>query len=83
MSGFEVVGVVLGVMPLILSALEGYQKLRRKREVFKARSLHIIQLIQALNEQRVLIESDIEIILRSVGIEDFEFTDDTENVLEN
>src|SRR5436309_3152896 len=69
MSGFEVIGVVLAVIPLLIIALEDYKELNRKREVFFKRSLHIGRMINALTEQQILIEGDVEVLLRNSGFD--------------
>jgi len=68
MSGFEVVGVVLGALPLIISALEGYRELNRKRDLFFKRDSHIGDLVKRLFEQQILIESELKRLLRAAGI---------------
>jgi hypothetical protein len=70
MSGFEVVGVLLGAAPLIISALEGYQRLGKKRDAFKRKSLHIDRMVRALNWQQKLIHSDVKIVLRNAGLDE-------------
>ena len=70
MSGFEVIGVVLGAMPVIISALEGYQKLGKKRDAFKRKSLHIDRMIRALDWQQKLIHSDVKLLLRNAGLDE-------------
>lgn len=69
MSGFEIAGVILGALPLIISALEGYKELNRKRELFFKRAWHISRMISSLCEQQKLIEGDLQVLLLAVGIE--------------
>jgi hypothetical protein len=69
MSGFEVVGLVLAVVPLLITALEEYQKFNRKRDVFFKRYLHIGRMIHALTECQILIEGDVEVLLRNAGFD--------------
>lgn len=66
MSGFEVVRVVLAAFPLLMSVLEQYKAVNRKRVYFRHRSLHMETLINALAERKILIESDLEFMLRAV-----------------
>lgn len=69
MSGFEVIGVILGATPLIISALEGYQRLDKKRDAFKRKSLHIDNMVRALRWQHILVHSDVKIVLRNAGFD--------------
>jgi hypothetical protein len=70
MSGFEAVGVLLGAAPLIISALEGYQRLGKRRDAFKRKSLHIDRMVRALKWQQKLIHSDAKIVLRNAGLDE-------------
>lgn len=70
MSGFEVAGVVVGAVPLIVIALERYQKLGRMRDAFRKRSLHLDRMIRALKWQQRLIHSDVKIVLRNAGLDE-------------
>ena len=70
MSGLEVVGVVLGAVPLIITALKGYQNLGKKRDAFKRKSLHLDRMIKALDWQQKLILSDVKIVLRNAGLDE-------------
>jgi hypothetical protein len=65
----EVVGLVLGIIPLINNALEGYQKLRKKRDAFTRKSLHIDRMKHVLARQYRLVHSDLVLILRSADID--------------
>ena len=69
MSGIEVAGLILGAVPLIIAALEQYKKTRETIYLFRRKALYIDRLIDALEEQRVLIESDLNQLLRAAGIE--------------
>ena len=70
MSGIEVIGVVSGAAPLLISALEGYQKLGKKRDAFKKKSLHIDCMVRAINWQQKMIHSDVKIVLRNAGLDE-------------
>ena len=70
MSGIEVAGLILGAVPLIISALEHYKKTRETWRNFRQKSLYIDQLTEALEEQKVLIETDLRLILRAAGFEE-------------
>ena len=63
MSGFEVVGVVLGAIPLIISALENYKTTSQRVKYFRHKEPFVNRLIQALNEQRYFVEADLFLTL--------------------
>lgn len=69
MSGFETAGVVLAVFPLLVSALDQYKAVNRKRDYFINRGLHVEQLVNALAEQKILIEGGLELVLRVEGFD--------------
>lgn len=69
MSGFEITGVILGAIPVIIGALEQYKKTRETWRRVRQKALYIDRLIQALEEQKVLIETDLNLLLRAVGFE--------------
>ena len=70
MSGLEAIGVFLGTAPLIIAALEGYQKLGKKRDAFKRKSLHIDRMVRALDWQQKLIHSDVKIVMRNAFLDE-------------
>lgn len=76
MSGIEVAGLILGVIPVILFALDHYKVTRQKWPRFKRKSLFIDSLIRELRYQKNLLESDITIILQSVGFEQADIRQD-------
>ncbi|EXJ84054.1 hypothetical protein A1O3_04721 [Capronia epimyces CBS 606.96] len=70
MSGLEIVGLVLGAVPIILSILETSKSLNRKKIAFQKKQFYIDRMINALSWQKTLIEGDLEILFRSIGLED-------------
>ena len=66
-TGVETVGLVLGAIPIVIAALDHYNSMRRTWKDFTQKSIRIKQLIQGLREQQVLLEMDLELILRRVG----------------
>lgn len=70
MSGFEVVGVVLGVIPLLVSAIEKYKTTSHLMRYFKYKEPFVAQLIQSLEDQKFFIESDLYIPLRATHLDD-------------
>ncbi|CAI7565882.1 unnamed protein product [Penicillium manginii] len=70
MSGFEVVGVVLGAIPLLISAIEKYKATSQRLKYFKYKEPYIAQLIQSLEDQKFFLESDLYIPLNSTHLEE-------------
>lgn len=66
MSGIEVAGLILGAIPVIVYALDRYKVTRQKWTRFKRKSLFIDSLIRELRYQKVLLESDITLVLQNV-----------------
>ncbi|KAL5334995.1 hypothetical protein BJX70DRAFT_376595 [Aspergillus crustosus] len=58
MSGIELVGVVLGAIPLILSAIESYKKTSQRCKYFRYKEPYIIALVHSLEDQRFFLETD-------------------------
>lgn len=69
MSGFEVVGLILGAVPVTIAALEQYKTAHEMLRYFNHKSLYIDRLIHALEEQKFFIESEFEIVLRAAGFD--------------
>ena len=69
MSGFEVAGLIVGIIPIIVEALQQYKKTRERWRRFKCKALYIARLIDSLEEQQVLIQTDLNILLRATGFE--------------
>lgn len=69
MSGFEVAGLILGVVPLTIAALEQYKTAHEMMRYFNHKSFYIDRLIQALEDQKFYLESEFDIVLRAAGFE--------------
>lgn len=70
MSGFEVAGVVLGTIPLLISALENYKAGKGAvASIMKWRG-QLDTLIFRLKGQRMLFYFDILELLRSAGVDE-------------
>ncbi|PKY00855.1 hypothetical protein P168DRAFT_299736 [Aspergillus campestris IBT 28561] len=72
MSGFEVVGVVLGALPMIIGAIDKYKATSQRFRFFRFKEPFIAQLIQSLQEQRFFLETDLQVILKETHLEDEE-----------
>ncbi|KAL4938397.1 hypothetical protein BDV06DRAFT_231900 [Aspergillus oleicola] len=68
MSGLEIVGVVLGAIPITIAAIELYRE-RQTRIAFRNKDPYVLRLIQSLREQHYLLKSDIELTLHGAGVE--------------
>lgn len=62
MSGFEVAGVVLGALPLIITAVDKYKATAGILKNFRHKEPHVQKLIQALESQKFCVESELVII---------------------
>ena len=71
MSGFEVAGIVLGAMPLIVSALESYKTSKKLWARFRKTALHIDELIEALAENQALIEASVDFLCQKLDADTF------------
>lgn len=69
MSGFEIAGLIIGVVPLTIAALERYKTAHELLHRYSNKPVYIDRLIQALEEQKFCIESEFEIMLRAAGFE--------------
>lgn len=70
MSGFEVVGVVLGAIPLIISAIDYYKVTSQKIKFMTKKELLLNRLIQSLEEQKFLLDSEIRLALQGTHLEE-------------
>lgn len=70
MSGVEVVGLLLGAIPLILPALDTYKDGLSRASVFVRRRRHVEELIRALGVNRLLLDQNVRLLLTRVGVED-------------
>ncbi|KAL8911245.1 MAG: hypothetical protein Q9171_003543 [Xanthocarpia ochracea] len=66
MSGLEVAGVVLGSVPVILSALDNYKTSRNLWRRMKMTAMHIEELIEEIQETQALVESKLELLLQMI-----------------
>lgn len=72
MSGIEAAGLVLGAIPIVIWGLQNYQVTREIWRRSRSKALLVDRLINALQEQRILIELDLQILLRAADFEDDE-----------
>lgn len=69
MSGVEVAGLILGAVPLVVSALKSYKETKQRYIWFMSKEVCVDKLIQSLNEQVYFIKADLEVALRSTDLE--------------
>ncbi|KAL8931142.1 MAG: hypothetical protein Q9208_000246 [Pyrenodesmia sp. 3 TL-2023] len=72
MSGIEAAGLIVGVIPIVIWGLENYKITRNIWYRSRNKALLVDRLINALREQQVLIELDLQILLRAADCEDYE-----------
>lgn len=70
MSGLEVVGVVLGAIPLIISALDHYKVTSQRIKLMAKKEILLNQLIESLEEQRFFFQTDICLALKETHLEE-------------
>lgn len=68
--GVETAGLVLAVIPLLISAFEHYNDTRGAIRKFLNKKQYIKRVIEALDEQRVLIENELDHVLKLAGFGD-------------
>ena len=72
MSGIEVAGLILGAVPIVIWGLERYKMTRDIWRRSRSKALLVDRLINALQEQKVLIEIDLQLLLRAADLDDSE-----------
>ncbi|KAI1654574.1 hypothetical protein F4813DRAFT_398914 [Daldinia decipiens] len=70
MSGFEIAGVILGVIPLVISAVEDYKASKGALASMLQWKVLLSHLTQALLDQKLAFHLDIVELLRLVGVEE-------------
>jgi hypothetical protein len=75
MSGLEVVGVVLGALPLIIAAVDKYKATSQRIKFFRFKEPCIAELIEALKEQHFFIRADLQTTLKATRLDDDEIAD--------
>ncbi|KAL8810331.1 MAG: hypothetical protein Q9200_002668 [Gallowayella weberi] len=75
MSGIEMAGLVLGAIPVVIWALENYKTTREIWRRSRSKALLVDRLINALKEQRLLMELDVQVLLKAASYEDHEIVD--------
>jgi hypothetical protein len=70
MSGVEVVGLVLAVIPLLLPLLDEHKDGMKRSGIFFKRKKHVEKLSKALLTQRVLLSENVRTLLLRVEVDD-------------
>ena len=70
MSGLEAAGLILGAIPIVVWGLQNYRITRDSWYRSRNKALLIDRLIDALREQQLLIEIDLQILLRAADCAD-------------
>ncbi|KAI1179692.1 hypothetical protein F4777DRAFT_531444 [Nemania sp. FL0916] len=66
MSGFEVVGVVLGTIPLLISALEHYERGINTIQIMRRRAKVMHSLATSLSTEQTILRNTCETLLRGI-----------------
>ena len=75
MSGLEVVGVVLGALPVMIAAIDKYKTTSQRLKFFRFKEPFIVELIQALKEQQFFLETDLLVTLQATDLDKQEISD--------
>ncbi|KAL3460891.1 hypothetical protein BJX64DRAFT_262012 [Aspergillus heterothallicus] len=67
MSGLEIVGVVVGVIPIIVAAVEKYRE-RQSRLSFRSKDPMLRRLLLSLDSQYWLLQADVRLTLNRAGV---------------
>lgn len=76
MPAFEICGVVLGVIPLVISALEHYKAGKGAAAAFVKWRGHLDKLIFRLKTQQMLFRMDIKQLLREARVTQIDLTEE-------
>jgi hypothetical protein len=82
MSGFEIAGVVLAVIPLLVPALNLYKESLSRTSVFFRRRKHVEKLIHALYLQKTLLTENVRTLLIRVGVDVDDIPEDAQQLSE-
>jgi hypothetical protein len=66
MSGLEVAGVVLGALPLVISALEHYARGAESVKIYYRYKIQLQNLIDAVKTQKVIFTNTLEQLLTGI-----------------
>ncbi|EFY99832.1 mitochondrial ATP synthase gamma subunit-like protein [Metarhizium robertsii] len=66
MSGFEVVGVLLGTIPLVISAVKHYERVARTIQILRRRAKVMHALARSLRTEQRILENTCETLLGGV-----------------
>ncbi|KAK0742062.1 hypothetical protein B0T21DRAFT_448810 [Apiosordaria backusii] len=79
MSGLEVVGVVLGVFPIVIKVLENYQDGYDTLRDFAHFRREFTHLVNELNREQIIFRQQVEATLRSITDSEFELKEMMDN----
>ncbi|EXJ70240.1 uncharacterized protein A1O5_06308 [Cladophialophora psammophila CBS 110553] len=82
MSGFEIAGTVLAVIPILLPALNLYKPGLSRASVFFRRRKHVEKLIHALHLQTALLTENVRTLVIRVGVDVDDIPEDPQQLFE-
>ncbi|KIY01466.1 uncharacterized protein Z520_03018 [Fonsecaea multimorphosa CBS 102226] len=82
MSGLEIVGTVLAVIPLLLPALDLYKNGLSRVSVFLRRRKHVEKLIHALHLQKTLLTENVRTLAIRAGVDVDDIPEDPRQLFE-
>src|SRR5437763_7246699 len=81
-SGLEMAGLVLAVIPLLVPALNLYKGSLSRTSVFFRRRKHVEKLIHALHLQKTLLTENVRTLLIRVGVDVDDIPEDAQQLFE-
>ncbi|KAL3460893.1 hypothetical protein BJX64DRAFT_289831 [Aspergillus heterothallicus] len=77
MSGIEIVGIVLAVIPIAIAAIEKYRSpyFGQRFGSFRKKDVFVQRLLRILDAQKFLLKTDIQITLDNAGVDYDRFSD--------
>lgn len=69
MSGFEVVGVILGALPLVIAGISSYREGKSELAVWRKYGHLLKDLTRELQSQEIFFQNNIEILLKTAGVD--------------
>lgn len=71
MSGFEIAGVVLGGIPIIIEALKAYNESKRLFQTYRKKTALIQRLVQDLQYYKFSINEQVGKVISNAGVATF------------
>jgi hypothetical protein len=73
MSGVELLGVVLGTLPILLKTVEGFRNAGHASRLFSKKRFYVRKLLNALYEHNQCLSGIVRLLLTRSGYDDVSF----------